>query len=155
MLVNVIDRDGNRMRSSLNRIIIPLQVDDIAPVDRLFLTRRIEGAICAHIRNDEFLQRLVRAKGRTASQEVSSDHVADILKELVYAPVLDRIEIQEIRRNGQKATRRNGMIPMNEDTVKEWRRYAAQFRQEVQSYAKERIESLLSESRHENKKPTI
>jgi hypothetical protein len=99
ILVHILDQDGKRTKPSLNRIVIPLQVDEVTPKELLFLTPRIEGAICAHIIEDEFLQRLVRAKDRVENQAAGNDSVYDKLKELVYMPILDRIEIQEIRRS--------------------------------------------------------
>jgi hypothetical protein len=56
-------------------------------------------AITPYLQNYEVLHRLVRDPKKAESQEEQSDSIGSKLFQLAFFPVLDSIEIQEIRRN--------------------------------------------------------
>jgi hypothetical protein len=94
-----VDTEGNRTKPMCNRIRVPLQVSEITTGESVIMASEALKAITSYLQNHEALHRLVRDPKKAENQEKQSNSIGDKLFQLVFFPVLDSIEIQEIQRN--------------------------------------------------------
>lgn len=97
VLVHFLDKDGNRIKPSCNRTLIPLQVKEINQTERVMLPMFLLNAVISMLKRCEVLHRLVRDPKRVSrlADMGSSNH--DKLLELAAFPIQDCIEIQELQ----------------------------------------------------------
>lgn len=101
VLVHFTDKNGKRIKPSSNRIQIPMQVSEINKTEFTMVTMTLMNAVCATLRDTEFLQRLVRVPEKAEKLEAEYGSEYCKLLALEAFPVLDCIEIQDILHSDQ------------------------------------------------------
>lgn len=99
IIVHFLDTAGRRTKPAANRIRIPLQVEEVTTGELAITSLEVVKAMASYFQRNEALHRLVRTPKKAKNQVIHSGNACDKLFQLVFFPMLDSIEIQEIQRN--------------------------------------------------------
>lgn len=97
ILVHFVDKDGKRIKPSSNRILLPLQVEEITDKERVMLPLALLNGISHCFETREVLHRLVCEQDLSeALKEQYGNNFHKVLS-LSLFPILESIEISEVK----------------------------------------------------------
>ena len=97
VVFHFVDKDGNRIRATGNRITIKLQVKEITFEESMMFPMLLNGAVISMIQQYELLHRLVRDPKRVEMLRASGNNTDHTLLGLSCMPQIDCIESLNIR----------------------------------------------------------